>query len=400
MTATRTARFWVIVAATCLWLLAAWLLWRTSVPALDRPRVDPGAIFGERQLERSERYDRGLRLFWLGATIAQLVVLVLAVRLAPRVRVRGVLGGVALGALTLAAVWLAQLPFTLGAQWWRRRYGISRADYGTILLDPWLARIGTLAAACVAIGLVVWLARTLGERWWLVGGPAFAAFGAAFLLVQPLLFVPRVEPLRDRALAREIQALAEREGVGEVDVEVLDASRRTRAINGELYGVGPTKRMILWDTALDGRLSRAEIRELAAHEFGHVKAHHIWKSIAWLFLFSIPGAYVVARVTRRRGGLGQPAAVPLMLFTLVVLQLALLPATSAISRRYEAEADWLALQATRNPQAFEGLIRALAEASLAEPDPPAWARVVLGTHPTPLERMAMARSEEAPRGGS
>ena len=45
-------------------------------------------------------------------------------------------------------------------------------------------------------------------------------------------------------------------------------------------------------------------------------------------------------------------------------------------------------------------MRELAKASLADPDPPAWARVVLETHPTPLQRIAMARSEEAPRGGS
>ncbi len=353
-----------------------------------------------RQLERSERYERGLRLFWLGATLVQLLVLALAVVLAPRARARGVLGAVAIGALTLVAVWLARLPFLLGAHWWRRRYGISRADYSTILADPWLERLGSLAAACVAIALVVLLARWLGDRWWLVGGPAFAAFGAAFLLAQPLLFVPRVEPLRDRALAAEIRALGERQGVGEVDVEVRDASRRTRAINGELYGVGPTKRMILWDTALDGRLSRPEIRALASHEFGHVEAKHIWKGIAWLFLFSVPGAYLVARVTRLRGGLAQPAAVPLALLTVFVLQLALLPAANAISRRYEAEADWLALRATGDPEAFEGLTRELAEASLADPDPPGWARIVLETHPTPLERVAMARSAGAPRGGS
>jgi STE24 endopeptidase len=400
MTATRTTRFWAIAVATGLWLVAAWLLWRTAVPAFDRPEVDATDVFGARQLERSERYERGLRLFWLGATVVQLLVLALAVVLAPRARARGVLGAVAIGALTLVAVWLARLPFLLGVHWWRRRYGISRADYGTILADPWLERLGSLAASCVAIALVVLLARWLGDRWWLVGGPAFAAFGAAFLLAQPLLFVPRVEPLRDRALAAEIRALGERQGVGEVDVEVRDASRRTRAINGELYGVGPTKRMILWDTALDGRLSRPEIRALAAHEFGHVEAKHIWKGIAWLFLFSVPGAYLVARVTRLRGGLAQPAAVPLALLTVFVLQLALLPAANAISRRYEAEADWLALRATGDPEAFEGLTRELAEASLADPDPPGWARLVLETHPTPLERVAMARSAEAPRGGS
>jgi STE24 endopeptidase len=323
-----------------------------------------------------------------------------AVWLAPRVRVRGILGGVALGATTLVAVWLARLPVVLTAHWWRRRYGISRSDYGTILVDPWLERLGVLAAACAAIALVMVLARRLGDRWWLVGGPAFAALGAAFLLAQPFLLVPRLEPLRDETLAAEIKTLAQRQGVGEVEVQVRDASRRTRAINAELYGVGPTKRIILWDTALGGRLTRAEIESLAAHEFAHVEANHVWKSIGWLFLFAVPAAFVVARVTRRRGGLARPAAVPLALLAFTVLQLALLPATNAISRRYEAEADWLALRATGDPAAFEGLARKLASASLAEPDPPRWARVLLETHPSPVERIAMARSAAALRGGS
>ena len=400
MTAIRTRRFWAILVGTGLWLAAAWLLWQTAVPDLDLPEVDAREVFGSRHLERSERYERGLRLLWIAATAVELAVLVVAVRLAPRARVRGLAGAVGLGALTLVAVWLARLPFVLAAHWWRRRYGISSADYGTILVDPWLERLGSLVAACAAIAVVVLLARRLGERWWLVGGPAFATVGAAFLLAQPLLLVPRLEPLGDRALAGEIQALAERQGVGEVEVQVRDASRRTRAINGELYGIGPTKRMILWDTALDGRLSRAEIRSLAAHEFGHVEARHVWKGIGWLFLVSIPAAYVVARITRRRGGLGQPSAVPLALLAVAVLQLALLPVANAISRRYEAEADWLALRATGDPEALEGLTRELAEASLADPDPQAWARIVLETHPTPLERIAMARSEGAPRGGS
>jgi STE24 endopeptidase len=391
----RTLRFWAIAAGAGLWLAAAVLLWRTAVPpGLDLPEVDPRDAFGARHLERSERYERGLRLLWIGVTIVELLTLAVAVRFAPRVRVRGILGGVAAGAATLVAVWVARLPFVLGAHWWRRRYGISRADYGTILVDPWLERVGGLVAACVAIALVMLLARRLGDRWWLVGGPAFAALGAAFLLAQPFLLVPRLDPLGDRELAAEIQALARHQGVGEVDVQIRDASRRTRAINAELYGVGPTKRIILWDTALDGRLSRDEIRALAAHEFGHVEADHIWKSIGWLFLLALPAAYVVARVTTRRGGLGEPAAVPLALLALALVQLALLPATSAISRRYEAEADWLALRAARDPAAQESLTRRLAEASLAQPDPPRWSRVLLETHPTPLERIAMSRAAE------
>jgi STE24 endopeptidase len=309
-------------------------------------------------------------------------------------------GGVALGVATLVAVWLAVLPFVLGAHWWRRRYGISKADYGTILVDPWLERLGTLAAAALAIAGVMILARRLGDRWWIVGGPAFATFGAAFLLAQPYLLIPRLKPLRNPQLEAEIKRLARLEGVGDVRVEVRDASRRTRAINAELYGVGPTKRIIIWDTALDGRLTPPEVAQLAAHEFGHVHAKHVWKSIGWLFLFAVPGAYVIAVATRSRGGLGQPAAVPVALLTITVIELALLPVTNLISRRYEAEADWLGMRATQKPAAQEGLIRELAKASLAQPKPPLWAHVLLDTHPSALQRIATARSEEAPRGGS
>ena len=372
------------------WLLAAALLWRTGVPDLELTDVDPETVFPSEYLERSDRYARFLRVNWVAATLVHLGVLVVCVRLAPRFRVRGIPGGVALGLGTLVAVWVAGLPFVLAAQWWRRRYDVSDADYATILLDPWLERAGGLVVAGLAIALVMVLARRLGDRWWLVGGPAFAVVGAAFVLAQPYLLAPRVEPLRDPALAAEIRELARAQGVGEVDVEVKDASRRTRALNAEFFGIGPTKRIVIWDTALE-RLTRPELRVLVAHEFGHVDANHVWKGIGWLFLFAVPGAYVIARVTRRRGGLADPHAVPLALLALAVFQLAILPATNAITRRYEREADWLSLQATDDPTAFEGLTKKLTEAALADPDPPFWARVVLATHPTPMERIELAR---------
>ncbi len=371
---------------------------------LDLPDVDPADVFSASHLERSERYERFFRVNWAVATAVQIGVLLLVVWLAPRLRLRGIRGGVALGVGALVAVWLATLPFVVAAHWWRRRYDVSDAGYGTILIDPWLERIGGLVLAAAAIALFMLLARRLGDRWWLVGGPLFALVGSAFLLAQPFLLAPRLEPLRDEALVAEIRELAREQGVGEIDVEVRDASRRTRALNAEFYGVGPTRRIVIWDTSLE-RLTRRELRALVAHELGHVQAHHLWKGVGWLVLFALPAAYVVALVTRRRGGLGEPAAVPLALLAITVLQVALLPATNAITRRYEREADWLSLRATGDPEASETLTVKLAEAALADPDPPRWARIVLETHPTPMERIELARSRSpaggaAPRAGS
>lgn len=382
----------MIGAATVGWLVAATLLWRTVVPGdLELPHLDESAVFSDEARERSERYEWFHRANWVIATLVGLAVLVSSVWLAPRFRLRGIAGGVALGAGTLVALWVARLPFVLLAHWWRRRYGVSDADYATILVDPWLERVGGLVAAAAAIGLFMVLARRLGERWWLVGGPAFALVGSAFLLAQPFLLAPRLEPLRDQQLAAEIRDLAQQQGVGEVDVEVKDARRRTRALNAEFYGVGPTKRVVIWDTSLE-RLTRPELRALVSHELGHVQAHHVWKSVGWLVLLAIPGAYAVSRATRLRGGLGQPAAVPVALLALTVLELGLLPATNAVSRRYEREADWLSLRTTRDPAAVESLTRKLALASLADPDPPLFAKLAFETHPTPLDRVELARS--------
>ena len=81
----------------------------------------------------------------------------------------------------------------------------------------------------------------------------------------------------------------------------------------------------------------------------------------------------------------------------VALQLALLPATNVVSRRYESEADWLALEAARDPRAAESLFRKFATTALDEPDSPEWWKVGFATHPEPVDRVAMARAWAALR---
>ncbi|HXG76891.1 MAG TPA: M48 family metalloprotease, partial [Gaiellaceae bacterium] len=90
--------------------------------------------------------------------------------------------------------------------------------------------------------------------------------------------------------------------------------------------------------------------------------------------------------------LGEPAAVPLALLVAFVLQLAATPAANVVSRRLEAEADWRALELTRDPAAFERLLAGFAQTSLRDPDPPRAAQLLLGTHPSLAERAALARA--------
>ena len=58
----------------------------------------------------------------------------------------------------------------------------------------------------------------------------------------------------------------------------------------------------------------------------------------------------------------------------------------------EAEADWKALQVTKDPPSLEQLMVGFAETSLGDPSPPGWVELVLGTHPSLADRVAMARA--------
>jgi STE24 endopeptidase len=402
LTLPRALLLVVGIAAAAGVAVGAYLLLDTEVPRLELPAVEPGAVFSAAELERMEAYRSLPRWLWVASTVIELAVLALLAwkgrelarwigrRAKGRVRV-----GVLVGLTAVLAVWLATLPIGAVGHWWRRRYGLSEQGYAAWLGDQAVSLAVLAVLVSIAVAGALWLAGRFGRRWWIPGGAALAALGVLYVLLQPIAIEPlfnRFEPISDRALAVRIEGLAAELGV-EVDrVDVADASRRTTAANAVVTGIGPTRRIALYDTLLDGRFSQDEIVAVAAHELGHVRRNHLWKGAAWFALFAIPSVALVAFAVGRRGDPRDPGLVPLALLCAFVLSLAALPAANALSRRYEAEADWLALTATRDPQAVEGLVRGLAVAGLSDPDPPGWSRVFLSTHPSPLERIGMAEA--------
>ena len=152
---------------------------------------------------------------------------------------------------------------------------------------------------------------------------------------------------------------------------------------------------MFWNTLLDGSFSDGEVKVVLAHELGHHSSNHIPEGLAWYALFALPGAWLIARATRRRGGMANPAAVPLALLVVVVLHLVSLPVYNAISRRMEAEADWKALETTRDPDSAAGLFRNFAIESLNDPSPPTWSYLLFDSHPSVEQRIAMAEAWKA-----
>jgi STE24 endopeptidase len=398
------------VAAAAAWIASAIFLWRTEVPHLQLADLDPRAYFSAQELARIDDFRRVTRLLLIGSLVLEAAVLLIFVWKAGAIT--DAVAGVAKGrirtgllaaAVAVGAVWLALLPLAAVSHWWRHRYGLSEQSYGGWLRDQAVSLGVQLALVLAAVAVFMALAAWLGKAWWLAGGPALVLAATLFVLAQPVVIEPlfnRFEPLSDRALAAKIEALGREEGVTVSSVEVADASRRTTAANAYVGGIGPTRRVVFYDTLMDGRFSEPEIVSVAAHELAHVGRRHLWKGLGWLALIAVPCVFLVAWAAERHGGLANPRAVPLALAVAFGLFLLTMPFANAVSRRLEAEADWIALRSTEDPASFISLEQKLIRFGLGDPDPPSWVTIWTGTHPTAMKRIAMAKAYESRPGDS
>ncbi|MCG5448065.1 MULTISPECIES: M48 family metalloprotease [Micromonospora] len=311
---------------------------------------------------------------------------------------QAVLGGLA---VVLVAD-LVTLPFAAWRQSVLTRYGLSTNGWSGWAVD--LLKSYAVSAVIGAVALFGFYAVIrLAPRWWW----AFGAAGAAVLVVLlsfvlPVLVEPvfnRFTPMEQGPLRTELMSMAARDGVPVRDVLVADASRRTRAVNAYVSGLGPTRRVVVYDTLLR-EATPAEVTAVVAHELGHAKG----SDVAAGTLTGALGAAAAVVALYLLGSWGpllrlagvdsvaQPRAFPLLVALVTVAGLVAAPVQALMSRRVEARADAHALALTNDPESFESMQRRLGSVNLGDPDPPRWEYLYSASHPSTVERMAAARA--------
>jgi STE24 endopeptidase len=401
MTAMRMGRAATLAAAAVAWCIGAWLLSRTTVPSLHLSGLDERRFFSAREIARARSFSRGQEALYVLNFLSQIAALVVLVRLLPRsVRSMGlgrIASAIVAGMVLLVTLWFVGLPFSLAGLWWQHHWGLGPFDVLAWLAAQWSTLGPQVVFAMATIALLVGLAGRF-RRWWLIAAPVVVVFAAFFAFVSGWLGALVSHPLRDPALQADVTRLERIEHVQGTPVRVQDVSSWTDQANAFTVGFGPSTHVVLWDTILDDRFSRAEQNVVIAHELGHVRSRHIPKAIGWTALIILPTLWLVAVATRRRGGVGDPANLPYVFLVLTVLAVLTSPIENAVSRRYEAEADWRALNATRDPAADTSLFQQFAKTSLEEPNPPLLDFLWLENHPTLAQRIAMAQAWRAREG--
>ena len=68
--------------------------------------------------------------------------------------------------------------------------------------------------------------------------------------------------------------------------------------------------------------------------------------------------------------------------------------SNQLSRGVEQRADQFSLELAGEPEQFIDFQKRIAVTNVSDPDPPALAQFLLGTHPTTMERIGLARRFE------
>jgi STE24 endopeptidase len=307
-----------------------------------------------------------------------------------------------LGWAGAAAAYAALVTVVLGlvglpVSYWRgyvreRRYGFSTQTLGGFAAD--LAKgevIGIVLTAAFWVGLVG-VARWLPSAWPVVAAVAAAVVFALLSFVAPVVLEPifnRFRPLGDDRLVRELQDLAERAGVPVRDVLVADASRRTTKVNAYVSGLGRTRRVVLFDTLLD-TADEGELKLVVAHELGHRRERHVAKLTAGGM--AAAALWIVVLWALLGSRVASPRELPLVLLVSYALALLVSAPVSWLMRRWERVADRFSLELTRDLPSYERTHVQLARKNLGDLAPPRLAYLLLFTHPTAPERLALGRA--------
>ena len=299
----------------------------------------------------------------------------------------------AYAALVTAFSSMVRTPLALWRGWSReRRWGFSTQGVG-----GWLGDRAKGLAVSALLGAGAWaaavaLARALPGWWALPAGVALALAVLLLSFVAPVVLEPlfnRFRPLEDQPLVARLHSLSERAGVPVREVLVADASRRTTKVNAYVSGIGRTRRVVVFDTLLQAA-DAAEVEVVVAHELGHRRDGHVAK----LTLLAMAGAALAVLVLWAVLGarVGDPRTLPEALLLLLALELAALAPGAWLSRRFERAADRCSLELTEQPAAFARTHLELARRNLSDLDPPRLVYLLLFSHPTAPERLALGRA--------
>lgn len=249
----------------------------------------------------------------------------------------------------------------------------------------------------IIILLLLALVNYFKDTWWFLAWIGISVFELLILWLYPVLIAPlfnKFEPIASRELETKIGTLMAKAGLAVKGVFQMDAGKRSKHTNAYFTGLGRTKRIVLFDTLLASH-SDDEILSVLAHETGHWMKKHTIKQLILLEVLSLIGLFIVAKlldwslIYQTFGFQAQIEYIGLFLVPVILSPLGyfMRPVGSAISRRYERQADDVVVKLMETTRPMKDALIRLSADNLANLVPHPLYSWFNYSHPPPVQRI-------------
>lgn len=246
------------------------------------------------------------------------------------------------------------------------------------------------------MSLVTWIYLKTENLFWIYTWAVITVFSLCMNVFYSSLIVPlfnKQSPLEDGPLKTKLENFASQVGFKLDKIFVIDGSKRSSKANAYFSGLGPKKRIVLYDTLIKD-LHTDEIVAVFAHEVGHNKRKHIFYNFilstlltgVTLFILSILIANPLLAASLR-------IASPSFHVGIIVFSILYTPISeftemlmNFISRKFEYQADNYAKE-TANANDLIQALKKLSKNSLSNLTPHPSFVFLYYSHPTLLQRI-------------
>lgn len=309
-----------------------------------------------------------------------------------------IVNGLIFFAVLSISVNLLHVPFSLYEAFAiEARYGFNVMSFKMWVSDLLKSILIGAILGGLLLGLLLVLVIYGGSVWWIWAWMLVGGFELLSLWLFPVVILPlfnKFDPLENTGLEDRIRTLMERVGLRTKGIFKMDASKRSKHTNAFFVGVGRTKRIVLFDTLLASH-TEEEILAVLAHEAGHWKRKHILRMLLPLEILSLISFYVVAKllnwplIYQTFGFEESRVYVGLFLIGTFISLLGFFaqPLESAISRKFEREADDFSLDLMKTAEPMASALKRLAVDNLANLTPHPLYAWFYYSHPPLVERI-------------
>ncbi|MEW6409734.1 MAG: M48 family metallopeptidase [Nitrospirota bacterium] len=278
----------------------------------------------------------------------------------------------------------------------------NKYGFNTMTFRLWISDfIKSLLISTVIMSLIIfaglWLIRLDPNLWWLWVWGFLFIFSIFIMYISPYVVEPlfnKFTPIEDESLKEKILKLVEKANIHAGRIFQMDASKRSRHTNAYFTGVGKTKRIVLYDTLLEG-MNHNEILSVLAHEIGHWKKKHLLKALAAFGMFSLIVLYLTHRLIQGDFILTLFnistntifAKFIILSFLVSILLLPLKPFVNFFLRRHERQADRASYDLTKDVESMVSAFIKLLKENLSNLYPHPLYVTLYYSHPPILERI-------------